>query len=55
VSWGLEVGAGVDVFFLTLDLRYELGLNNLYIPDAGDSEQKMKSNLFVVSLGFKII
>ncbi len=55
VSWGLDVGAGVDVFFLTLDLRYELGLNNLYIPDAGDSEQKMKSNLFVVSLGFKII
>jgi hypothetical protein len=55
VAWGLDAGAGIDVFFLTFDLRYELGLNNIFIPDSGEPEQKMKSNLFVVSLGFKII
>jgi len=52
VAWGMDVGAGVDVFFLTLDIRYEFGLNNIY---SGADSQKIKSNLFVVSLGFKIL
>lgn len=52
VSWGMDVGAGVDVFFLTLDLRYEFGLNNIY---TGTGSQTIKSNVFVVSLGFKLL
>ena len=51
-SWGMDVGAGVDVFFLTLDIRYEFGLNNIY---NGSYDQTMKSNLFIVSLGFKLL
>jgi hypothetical protein len=51
-SWGLDLGAGVDVFFLTLDIRYEIGLNNIY---DGDTDASMKSNLFIVSLGFKLM
>jgi hypothetical protein len=54
VAWGMDVGAGVDVFFLSLDLRYEFGLNNIYNPSDGDDSQSIKSNLFIVSLGFKL-
>jgi len=54
-AWGMDVGAGVDVFFLTLDIRYEFGLNNIYVVPEGAVEQKMKSNLFIVSLGFKLL
>jgi hypothetical protein len=54
-SWGMDLGAGVDVFFLTLDVRYEWGLNNIYnVPDGG-TDQTLKSNLFIVSLGFKLL
>jgi hypothetical protein len=52
VAWGMDVGAGVDVFFLTLDVRYEIGLNNIY---TGSDSQMIKSNVFIVSLGFKIL
>ncbi len=55
ISWGMDVGAGIDVFFLALDVRYEFGLNNIFIPDEGGQEQKIKGNLFIVSLGFKLL
>ncbi len=55
VAWGLDLGAGIDVFFLTFDIRYEIGLNNIYIPTDGGEDQKMKSNNFIVSLGFKLL
>jgi hypothetical protein len=55
VAWGMDVGAGVDVFFLSLDLRYEFGLTNIYIPDEGGDSQKMSSNVFIVSLGIKLL
>jgi hypothetical protein len=55
IAWGMDVGAGVDVFFLTLDLRYEFGLNNIYIPPDGGESQKISSNIFIVSLGFKLL
>jgi hypothetical protein len=54
VAWGMDVGAGVDVFFLSLDIRYEFGLNNIYEAPAGYESQKMNSNVFIVSLGFKL-
>ncbi|MCF8380733.1 MAG: PorT family protein [Bacteroidales bacterium] len=58
LNWGLQVGAGVDVLFLTIDLRYELGLNNLYIkpdnaPDGSVSE--FKNNVFFLSVGWKFM
>jgi hypothetical protein len=52
VAWGMDLGAGVDLFFLTLDLRYEIGLNNIY---NGSGDQSIKSNVFIVSLGFKLL
>jgi hypothetical protein len=55
VAWGFDVGGGIDVFFLTFDIRYEIGLNNIFIPSDGAEDQKMKSNNFIVSLGFKLL
>lgn len=55
VAWGMDVGAGVDVFFLSLDLRYEFGLNNIYNPPDGSDIRSIKSNVFIVSLGFKLM
>ena len=54
-AWGMDAGAGIDIFFLSLDVRYEWGLNNIYEPSSGDNSQTMKSNLFIVSLGFKLL
>ncbi len=51
-SLGLDMGAGVDVLIFSLDLRYELGLNNIY---NGDMDMSMKSNMFIVSLGIKLL
>jgi hypothetical protein len=50
VIWGLDVGLGVDVLFMTLDVRYEWGLNNIF--KSGNYE--MKNNIFTVGLGFKL-
>ena len=33
MNWGFQGGAGIDVLFLTLDIRYELGLNNTFLVD----------------------
>ena len=52
--WSLQLGAGVDVLMFTLDVRYEWGLNNLWDPQGGTSYD-MKSNLWNISLGWKIL
>ncbi|NQT76654.1 MAG: PorT family protein [Bacteroidetes bacterium] len=52
--WSIQLGAGVDVLMFTLDVRYEWGLNNIYDPQGGESRD-MKSNLWNVSLGWKIL
>jgi len=51
-AWSVQMGAGMDVFFLTMDVRYEMGINNIY---NGSSEVDMKNNMFNVSLGFKFL
>lgn len=49
--WGLQLGAGVDVMMFTLDIRYEIGLNDISDTEGLD----LKSNTFQVSLGWKIL
>ncbi|MEI6900994.1 MAG: porin family protein [Bacteroidota bacterium] len=58
-NWFIQAGTGIDVLFLTLDLRYQAGLNSL-INEVTGTDGKVypvnsKGNLFVVSLGFKIL
>ena len=52
--WGLDVGLGIDVLFLTLDVRYEFVLNNIYNPPASNPAYDIKNNLFTFALGVKI-
>jgi hypothetical protein len=48
--WGLQAGIGVDVLMLTLDIRYEVGLNNISAIDGIE----IRNALFNVSLGWKL-
>ncbi len=50
-TWYLQAGAGVDVLFLTLDVRYEKGLSDLY--NSGDLN--FKNNVWLITLGFKFL
>jgi hypothetical protein len=51
MNWGLQFGAGVDVLFLTLDLRYEIGLNDVSKLETFS----LKNNMFTVGLGWMIL
>ncbi|HMQ46674.1 MAG TPA: porin family protein [Saprospiraceae bacterium] len=44
---GANVGAGVDILFLTVDANYEIGLNNFFADAEG------KNNMFTLSVGLK--
>lgn len=48
---GLEVGAGIDVLMLALDVRYNL-IGNMYNPVVND--YNLPTNTFTISLGWKI-
>lgn len=54
ILWGLDVGLGVDVLFLTLDVRYQFGLNNIYQPAGSGTTYDIRNNFFTVGLGFKL-
>ena len=53
MNWAWQLGAGVDVLKFTLDVRYEMGLNNLTKSQIQDYISISKGNTFTVSLGFK--
>lgn len=44
---GANVGAGVDILFLTVDANYEMGLNDFFADAEG------KNNMFTLSVGLK--
>lgn len=49
-TWGAQIGAGVDIGSLAVDLRYEAGLSN--VSKSGQYDQKQ--NLWHLSLGYKL-
>jgi hypothetical protein len=61
VNWYGQAGTGIDILFMTLDLRYQFGLNTVIndVTSAGTTPTtypiNSKNNLFLVSLGFKIL
>lgn len=56
INWAAQFGAGIDFLFLTADIRYELGLNNIYkAPEGVTDEPTMKNNVFFISVGWKIL
>jgi hypothetical protein len=50
-NWGLQFGAGADLLFLTLDIRYEIGMNDY----SKLQDFNLKNNMFTVGLGWKIL
>ena len=50
-TWYLQAGAGIDVLFLTFDIRYEKGLSDLY--NQGDLD--ISNNVWVFTLGMKFL
>ena len=56
MNWGLQFGGGVDFLFLTVDVRYERGLNNIYDKtENAVLDGEFKNNVFFVSVGWKIL
>jgi hypothetical protein len=63
-NWYIHAGTGVDVLFMTLDIRYQVGLNQMIksaqeLTSGGSASGKAYSlnatnNMWVVSLGFKL-
>jgi len=51
-NWSVQMGGGLDVLFMTLDVRYEFGIDNIY---TGSSNFELKNNVFNVSLGIKFL
>jgi len=55
-TWYLQAGAGVDVLFLTFDVRYEKGLNDIFDGKVSDlNNVNLKNNVWVFTLGFKFM
>jgi hypothetical protein len=62
LNWYVQAGTGLDVFFLTLDVRYQIGLNQMIksaqsIGSNGNTNTyslNATNNMWVVSLGFKL-
>lgn len=52
-SWGGSLGLGVDIWRLTLDVNYSLGMTEIF-SDLLGVENNVKQNVFVVTLGFKL-
>ena len=52
-NWYLLGGTGIDVLFLTFDIRYQYGLNQ-FVKDVQNSDLNSKNSMFLVSLGFRI-
>jgi len=55
-TWYLQAGAGVDVLFLTFDVRYEKGLSDVFEGNVSDlGNVNLKNNVWVFTLGFKFL
>jgi hypothetical protein len=52
--WGFNLGAGVDVLMFTLDVRYQMGINDV-INSVQEFNINSRNNMFSVSLGWKIL
>lgn len=53
INWYIQAGAGIDLWFVALDIRYEAGLNQV-IGEISEWRYQSMNNLLVISAGFKI-
>ncbi len=52
-TWGFQVGAGLDVLFLTFDIGYEFGLED-FLSISSLDDINFRNNLFYCSLGWRL-
>jgi len=52
-NWGYQLGAGVQAWKLTLDARYEWGLNNVS-NGLSNIDFERKGNMLTISLGYRL-
>ena len=52
-TWSVQLGAGLDVLMLTLDVGYHFGLDNFMTISSLD-DFNLKNNVFFCSLGWRI-
>ncbi len=52
-NWYVLGGTGIDVLFLTFDIRYKYGLSQL-ISDVNDQKFNVTNNALLISVGWKI-
>jgi len=50
--WGFNIGAGADILMFTLDVRYQMGINEVITKVENFNS---KNNMFAVSVGWKIL
>ncbi len=48
-TWGVQFGAGVDILMLSLDARYEMGLEEM----SREPDNEFTSSVFMLTLGWK--
>lgn len=53
VNMGSAFGIGLDIWRITMDINYNLGLTNIF-DDVVAEVSEAKQNLFVLMLGFKL-
>jgi hypothetical protein len=51
--WAVNVGGGIDLFMFTIDVKAQFGINDI-VEQADNIDFHAKTNLFIVSLGWKI-
>ncbi len=57
LNWYVQAGSGIDVLFLTLDIRYQVGLSQMITSAQGNGipySLNATNNMWVVSVGFKL-
>ncbi len=52
-NWGYQLGAGLQVWKLTLDARYEWGLNNIS-NGLSNVDFERKGNMLTIGLGYRL-
>jgi hypothetical protein len=52
-TWGVQVGAGLDLLFLTFDVGYDFGLNQ-FLNISALNDFDVRNNLFFCSIGWRL-
>ena len=55
VSYGMDVGAGIDISIFSFDIKYEFGLNDIYNDPSDPDSYDINSNMFIISLGILLL